>query len=586
MYLSHYNLKLKPFQISTDPRFLWLGENHKEAFAVLKYGILDNRGFLLLTGDVGTGKTTLINALVNSLGDDVVTATVPDPSLEKIDFFNYISKAFGIKGKFLSKGEFISKFRTFLCDVYENQKRSLLIIDESQLLDNGLLEEIRLLSNIEKQSTKLLNIFFVGQNEFNDLLWEDRNRALRQRITVNYNVYALSDEETGDYIRHRLKIAGTKQTVFSEGAIQEIVAYSGGFPRMINIICDHALLSGFVKGVDKIDESIIRECTKDLRIPRSERAAKNDAFQIGDTTEAPQKPADIQEKSKKRAGFYTFAAGCVVISLCIAGYFFNPGIIQGFHDKVAGLWLQVKTQYNQSSVTIPKEKDQTGEYPKRGVAFHSKTAQEKTEKGSSEISGLNRKLPGNSSIIESDIKESNIDDLDPEKGSNTISGQIKPQDNAINQTNQLSTRIDKIEGFSSTITNGNALSFKYISKEDRSIIALLRGKVSINFSHNSNEVSDDAVKILGKIADVLIKYPKLKIGVIGYTDSSGIYSYNKSLSRFRANIVKSYLTGKGAMPEQITAIGMGPQNPVKTNSTWQGRKSNRRVEIVLYEEKE
>ncbi len=528
MYLDHYNLKLKPFQISTDPRFLWLGENHKEAFAVLKYGILDNRGFLLLTGDVGTGKTTLINALVNSLGDEVVSASVPDPSLENVDFFNYISRAFGIKGEFSSKGEFISKFRTFLCDVYENNKRSLLIIDESQLLNSQLLEEIRLLSNIEKQSTKLLNIFFVGQNEFNDLLWEDRNRALRQRITVNYNIYALSEEETGEYIRHRLKVAGTEKTIFSEGAVREIVAFSDGFPRMINIICDHALLTGFVKGKDTIDESIIRECIKDLQIPTREGAGKSDAYQIGDKQKALISIARIKEKSEKRPAFYAFAAGCVILlALYVVGYLYDSSIIQGFHSKVTGLWHQEKNQESQSRVTTLKEEHKTNEYPKKGVVIHSETAQEKTEEDRSETFGRGRRLPEDSSIIESDI-----------------------QDN-------------------------------HISEEDRRIISLLRDNVIINFNHNSNEMSVAAVRILGKIASVLIKYPELKIDVIGYTDSSGIYSYNKSLSRFRANIVKSYLTGKGVMSKQITTIGMGPQNPVNTNTTWEGRKQNRRVEIVL-----
>lgn len=164
MYLSHYNLSLKPFQISTDPKFLWLGENHKEAFATLKYGIMDNKGFLLLTGDVGTGKTTLINALINSLGSNVIAATIPDPNLEKLDFFNYIAKAFRIDKKFSGKGEFLIYFEQFLNAAYSKNKKVLLVIDESQRLNHVLLEEIRLLSNIEKQNTKLLNIFFVGQN--------------------------------------------------------------------------------------------------------------------------------------------------------------------------------------------------------------------------------------------------------------------------------------------------------------------------------------------------------------------------------------------------------------------------------------
>ena len=135
MYLSFYNLTAKPFQTNTDPKFLWLGAKHKEALATLKYGVLDNKGFLLLTGDVGTGKTTLINALSNNLGKEIVVATVPDPDLEKLDFYNFIANAFKIKKTFSSKGNFLIYFSYFLHLVYEKNKKVLLIIDESQRLN-------------------------------------------------------------------------------------------------------------------------------------------------------------------------------------------------------------------------------------------------------------------------------------------------------------------------------------------------------------------------------------------------------------------------------------------------------------------
>ena len=170
MYLDHYNLRLKPFQISTDPRFLWLGEKHKEALAVLKYGILDNKGFLLLTGDVGTGKTTLLHALVDSLGDDVLVAMISDPGLAKMDFFKFVADSFGMDKNFRSKGEFLISLKNYLLEVYRQNKQALLIIDECQHLNQKLLEEVRLLSNIEKQNAKLINIFFVGQSEFNEII--------------------------------------------------------------------------------------------------------------------------------------------------------------------------------------------------------------------------------------------------------------------------------------------------------------------------------------------------------------------------------------------------------------------------------
>lgn len=247
MYLSYYNLKEKPFQISTDPKFLWLGEKHKEALAILRYGIIDNKGFLLLTGDVGTGKTTLINALLNSLGEETIVAKVFDPGLETLDFFNFVANSFGMERKFESKGEFLIHLDHFLHKAYFENKKVLLIIDEAQRLKPELLEEIRLLSNIEKQKNKLLNIFFVGQNEINEILSRTENRALRQRITLNHDIDPLTENETEEYIRYRLRVAGCESQIFDSEAFHEIFSFSRGYPRLINIICDLALLSGYVK---------------------------------------------------------------------------------------------------------------------------------------------------------------------------------------------------------------------------------------------------------------------------------------------------------------------------------------------------
>ena len=268
MYLSFYNLKVKPFQMSTDPDFLWLGEQHQEALATLKYAIIENKGVLALTGDVGTGKTTLINALIQSLGEDTLAATIYDPSLGVLEFFNVVASAFDMGKTFESKGQFIIHFREFLRKARERKQKVLLIIDEAQALEAELLEEIRLLSNLEQEHIRLLNIFFVGQNEFVDILQEYRNRALRQRITIRYHIEQLTLDETEAYIRHRLRVSGTEAPIFSPGAVDEIFAFSGGYPRLINIICDHALLSGYVQELDTLHAHTIRECREELLISR------------------------------------------------------------------------------------------------------------------------------------------------------------------------------------------------------------------------------------------------------------------------------------------------------------------------------
>ena len=279
MYLSYYNLKAKPFQMSTDPAFLWLGEKHREALAVLKYAILENKGVLALTGDVGTGKTTLINALLKSLGEDTVTATIYDPRLGVLDFFNTVAAAFRIEDTFDGKGKFILKFMDFLIKTHERKQKVLLIIDEAQAINEDLLEEIRLLSNLEAEYTRLLNIFFVGQNEFIDILQKYENRALRQRVTIRYHIQPLTLNETAAYIKYRLEVAGTQAVIFDSGAIDEIFFFSSGYPRLINIMCDHALLSGYVREVQVINANLIRECREELLV--SKQSYENEFQQPG-----------------------------------------------------------------------------------------------------------------------------------------------------------------------------------------------------------------------------------------------------------------------------------------------------------------
>ncbi len=266
MYLNFYQLSLKPFQITADPRFLWLGDKHSEAMATLKYGILEDKGFLLLTGDVGTGKTALIKSLVKTIDVAALVATIPDPGLDPIDFFNYLSEEFQMGKRFTSKGDFLIEFKQMLLKANSVHQKVLLIIDEAQRLNHELLEQVRLFSNIELDNRKLINIFFVGQTEFNRMLLDDRNRALRQRITVSYFIQPLTELETQQYIRHRLRVAGAKREIFSEDAMRRIFSYSRGYPRLINIICDHSLLTGYARGEKNIEVATIRECEAELKI--------------------------------------------------------------------------------------------------------------------------------------------------------------------------------------------------------------------------------------------------------------------------------------------------------------------------------
>jgi general secretion pathway protein A len=266
MYLTHYKLTLKPFEESPDPRFFWLSEKHKEALASLKYGIQENKAFILINGDIGTGKTSLINYFLLDNDIDAIVAALPDPDLSIYDFFKLVTNEFNINLDSNTKGDFLIQFEHFLHTTYSGKKKVLLIIDEAQRLNQQLMEQIRLLSNIERKYTKLINVFLVGQNEVIDIIKDEKNKALRQRLTVHYTIEPLTEPETQEYIKHRLSVAGSETEIFNPEAVHEIFTFSKGYPRLINIICDRALLTGYVSETKKITVAIVKQCADDLKI--------------------------------------------------------------------------------------------------------------------------------------------------------------------------------------------------------------------------------------------------------------------------------------------------------------------------------
>jgi type II secretory pathway predicted ATPase ExeA/cell division septation protein DedD len=267
MYISHYSLAEKPFQINTDPKFLWLSEIHKEALAVLEYGVMSRNGILVLTGDAGTGKTTLINALLEDLDHDVLATKIVHSRIDLMGFLSLVGQSFCISERFDNVEDFIFHFTNFLERKFLDDIRVLLIIDEAHKLSQEILEQIRLLSNIELAGENLISIYLVGQNELIKKLLSRECRALRQRITIHYQIKPLSEYETLQYCLHRLKVAGSDIEIFDQKAIHEIYRFSSGYPRLINIICDQALIAGYAEGVLKIAPTMIRECSDELRLP-------------------------------------------------------------------------------------------------------------------------------------------------------------------------------------------------------------------------------------------------------------------------------------------------------------------------------
>jgi general secretion pathway protein A len=265
MYIKFYGFREKPFEITPDPRFLYLSENHKEALAHLTYAVKEKKGFTVITGEVGTGKTTLIQALLSRLDGSTRTAYLFNPKLGSTDFLHYICEDLGLKGLKRSKGQYLTHLHNFLMACYAQNENVVLIIDEAQSLDPKLLEEVRLLTNLETPKSKLLQVILMGQPELDDILNRPQFRQLKQRVSLRYYMQPLNEEEMKQYIKKRLRIAGAMDpNIFTPKALKEIYRYSKGIPRVINIVCDNALLTGYASDQKIIGGGIIHEVISNL----------------------------------------------------------------------------------------------------------------------------------------------------------------------------------------------------------------------------------------------------------------------------------------------------------------------------------
>lgn len=265
MYERYFGLKEKPFNVTADPAFLFFSRRHKEAFSHLIYGIKERKGFLEITGEIGTGKTTLCKVLLNSLDKDTRTALILNPDLSKFQLLKAILQDLGVSVEKKPGTSLLTRLNEFLIQQLSQRNNVVLIIDEAQNLRVSLLEQIRLLSNLETEKEKLLQIVLVGQPELREKLKSPRLKQLRQRISVRYHILPLDRNEIDKYIGHRLSVAGSTNSVnFNKEAIEEIYKHSQGIPRLINILCDKALLDAFTRETKSINREMIKECIEEL----------------------------------------------------------------------------------------------------------------------------------------------------------------------------------------------------------------------------------------------------------------------------------------------------------------------------------
>ena len=641
MYTSFYGLSKKPFAVQPDPQFLWLGENHKEALSTLRYGILENKGFLLLTGEAGTGKTTLITCLEETLGDDILLAVVSDPRQERIDFYNCIAKEFGLEKTFSSKVQFLIQFSHFLHKADDDGKKVLLVVDDCHLLSQEMLEELRLLSNIEKADAKLINIFFVGQRDFNDMLVQPKNRAVRQRLTLKAELSPFSMNETEDYIRHRFSVAGGEDTILSVKSIQLVHKQAQGIPKTINLLCDKILSAGAAAGLESIENKFAAECIQDVDVEGAGSVGTHKRDNLVRPQEITTPDASgtvvngINLEGERNWGWAKYAAGLLILAVA-AGYFWSgqeqkisipvaepPPVVEKAEpipepeqpkDRFAGIT-------NSPAVTVlgsSEEGMNAKKAEKLKSAILEKAYSSAPPAASEDLASPVQEdivVQDNTTLPEADTAEkpspqpvqppvvaSGADQSAPEvKGSDPVETEVLAQsasalaEGATQEAEETSAlqATDVATSVSQDVKTVNtpvvsAAQPEVVVEEPPPVVASLPPMeprlVRLPLQANSTRLTKAANRELDRFLAVLADYPHATLMVKGFVSAKTNSPENIKLSEKRADSLMKLLMKKGIDQERIEVKGMGNQEPLASNSTYEGRRKNRRVEIVVVDD--
>ncbi len=327
MYLEFFGLREKPFNVTPDPHFLYMSPSHQEAFANLLYGVRERKGFIMMTGEVGTGKTTLLHNLLANLDDDIQTVFVFHTGIEFTDLLEMIHHELGIPVTSVTRAALLQSLNRYLIEQLEHGKNVALIIDEAQNLSPEILENLRQLSNLETAKDKLLQIVLVGQPELDEKMTLAQLRQLRQRVSVHGLISTLSPSESRAYILHRLGVAGAPEqgrALFSEDALALIVHASGGVPRQLNVLCDNAFLIAFADDSRKVGSAHAREAIRDHGVPTpsTNRPSANVAL--------PEKRNREPQRPRRGFGFIAGLTLVAAVALLILGAYYlgsrNPKI--------------------------------------------------------------------------------------------------------------------------------------------------------------------------------------------------------------------------------------------------------------------
>lgn len=340
MYLEYYKLKELPFRVSPDPKFLYLSKAHKRALACMDYSLWNEDGFVVITGEIGIGKTTLLKKITDGLAEDVIIASIYQTQFNEVELLQAILMEFGFKPFGISKVELLGLLKNYLLEQHRNQKRVVIAVDEAQNLSRAALEEVRMLSSLEIDTQKVMNVILVGQPEFNEMLDLPELEQLVQRARFRFHLGPLSKDETAEFIKYRLSVAGAERTnLFPAAVIQIIFEYTGGIPRLINTLCDTVLTAGFVDNIPKINSSLVKNAVEELQWePYKKRKSKL----ITDFVSQQKRRQGSNRKQKliaylegKKIGEYMLEKESTMIGRSpLCDIRFNDNKVSGFHAQV------------------------------------------------------------------------------------------------------------------------------------------------------------------------------------------------------------------------------------------------------------
>ncbi|MDH3882972.1 MAG: AAA family ATPase [Desulfobacterales bacterium] len=544
MYSNFFGFSVKPFKLTPDPRFLYLNEGLREVLATLVYGIQERRGFIIIVGEPGTGKTTLLNAAQDQFDENIKVAFILNTSLAFKDMLHMalVDLNLAKTEESLTKRKAIQRLNEFALKQNENGGNVALIIDEAQNLNRHSLENLRLLSNLETHQHKLVQIILAGQPELDITLYKPELRQLVQRIGLRSRTTALCEKDAYEYIQHRLKVAGYKgPQLFGNKAKKSIWSYSQGIPRTINILCDNSLLAGYSLERKRIDSAIVEEAIQDLSYKplaesfedSADSEQNNHIFQMERGTDNIDKPTIAQEEQSNA----------------------NPGI------SPKGYIISE----NMENLFFANDK-QSSKPGKANIEVGS-VEQVKSES----VVVTKKQLKIGASIFIALIVIPLI-----------IAGnQFLKLDNRDSVTVYQNDSTSKLDTEKAPSLPYRKLSLVKSDTERPPSLSFPDDHLVIYFNDNSFEISETSLGILNRLAKHIINKQETKLLITGYTDSTGPKSYNIAISKRRAETVKNYLMKKGVKLSKITTAGLGAQDFVASNETENDRRLNRRVEIDL-----